>query len=251
MGRGHMNASPGSQVTEFVRLGEGEQIIKDYFAVFVKKFFTKLEGHIVVTNKRVMFYGKGASIGTNAFLLEEAHIENVVGTDVYASSVTNIGLLVGGIAMLVLGIIFLLFSLVMFEFAFFFFFLFSMIFIAAGIVMMVYAFQKYFFAIIKIRNAPPIEIGGMKRGMTGKAGPDAFALVAELGAMIIDVQTKGNSVLARPPMPMQGRAPYFGPPMGPSPMVMPVQPPPSSPAPTQSPPRHAAPQGPPAIPPPY
>lgn len=245
-----MYASPGSQVTEFVRLGEGEHIIKDYFAVFVKKFFTKLEGHIVVTNKRVMFYGKGASIGTNAFLLEEAHIENVVGTDVYASSVTNIGLLVGGIAMLVLGIMFLLFSF-MAHGLFFLLFLFSLLFIAGGIVMMVYAFQKFFFAIIKIKNAPAIEIGGMKRGMTGKAGPDAFALVAELGAMIIDVQAKGNSVLARPPIPMQARAPYFGPPMGPSPMEMPVLPPPSSPPPPHGPARPAAPQGPPPVPPPF
>lgn len=170
-------------------------------------FPARMDGRIVVTNKRVMLYGSDRSLfGTSSSnWVNDIHIEKVKGTDVFVSRKINIGAIIAGIVLIVLGIVFALIIPI--------FFILSLIFIIGGIILILSSISRSFWVTIKAEHIPGIEIGGMRKGlqiMGIKAGPHAVLLAQEIGAIILNVQNnpkyKPERIIEHevpPPPPMQ------------------------------------------------
>jgi len=184
----------------FVRLGIGEFPIRNFF-ISRLWLVPPSRANILVTNLRVILYGIG---GTGIFgrhrILEEVHLDKVIGLQCFIAWGLNLWMLGGGILMLAAGLLpFLhvtpLFSIL--DRARFSSLLYALIIL--GILFILLCFRQLFYVSVK-------AFGGLAQELTLKAkrgfgwsagpdfqfgmkpGPDALTLVRELGAVILDAQ---------------------------------------------------------------
>ena len=173
--------------TEFIILAEDEHIIKEYEAAKMTAPY-KIDVNIALTTKRVVFYGKGTSwfgLGENR-LVDEVHINKVIGTNVFNGRTFSL-------IQLIIGALIALYGLTN---------LFgrdsgiAIISLIVGIVIIIFSIKTTFYVEIKAENTSPISVGKERASIT-KPDKDSDLLVKEIGAMILDIQLNGTDLLEK------------------------------------------------------
>ena len=179
------------------KLGTEEIVVKDYNAV-IMKLPQKMEGHIIITNKRAILYSF-----TNSMLklakenfLNDVHLDEVKGITAYIGSKRSLANIIIGIFMFLFGLIMIFVGIRISQSYYIdtspgFFILLGIIFIIVSIILMVWR-TKSIYVHIKAARVPGIEIGATRKGpiqiMGTKPGPDADRMVYEISAVIADLQ---------------------------------------------------------------
>lgn len=173
-------------VRDFINLGRDEVIIREYNAVKILAP-TKMDGNICLTNKRAILYGKTEAflgLGTSQ-IASDIHMDVIKGTEIFAEAGIHFWWVLAGIIAVIFGITNLQESI-------------NLLIFLAGLAAIAFAIlrkEKGFKIIIKGQNIdPPLSIG-RERYSVAQRGPDAEALIRELGAMILDIQMRGDEVL--------------------------------------------------------
>ncbi len=189
-----MNTQEGSMP---FKLGTEEVVVKDYNAAIMKRP-QKMEGHIIITNKRAILYASTRGmLGTSReYMLSDVHLDEVKGVTAYVGTKRSLSNIILGIFLLIFGLIVTFigvqsvgdyYSRGIGEF----FIIFGLILIIIGIILALWK-TKSIYVHIKAARVPGIEIGVVKKGpiqITGaKPGPDADRMVYEISAVIADLQ---------------------------------------------------------------
>ena len=195
-------------LTEFVNLAKDEKIIKEYEAAKMTSPY-KLIVNIALTTKRVMFYGKESGNINKNQLLDEVHINKVIGTEIFKGRRPNF-------IQLIIGIIISLFSIGLLidlsgrassaatEASWYAasyapsmeeWFI-AIIVLIVGIVIIILSIKSEFHIVIKAENTDSIVVG-KERSSVIKPAEDVEALMKELGAMILDIQLHGEGLLEK------------------------------------------------------
>jgi len=190
-----------SSVADYVKLAEEEKIIKDYNAL--KKPQDAKEGHLCITNKRVIMYSYGTRLKPKQVrTVCDIQINCVRGVDISSKGVSLIRI-IAGLILLLIGIAFD--ALTKFNLTFV---LFSLIPIAVGLGLIYLGIRhRGFFMIIDVDAVTPAMLMFAGTGwsmkhlsflLIGKApGPDADILKQEFGAIILDTQIGRESLLSQ------------------------------------------------------
>jgi uncharacterized membrane protein len=183
-----------TSIVDILKLSKGESLIKDYF-VFKAKYPQKIEGHVAVTNKRVVLYGVNPN-AEKSRLINEVNVNQVKGVDVFISPTSlkykMIWQCVGFVFML-LGIALPVLASASSETgepgpvaAL------GVIIIWIGIFLIIIStFRKMFWINIKTTGMDGIITSGSKHGghIGGiKIGPDGLQFAQEIGALVLNVQ---------------------------------------------------------------
>ena len=179
------------------KLGSEEAVVKDYNAV-IMKLPHKMEGHIIITNKRAILYARtlGALGLSKEYLLSDVHLDEIKGVTAYIGNKISIANIIVGIFVLILGFFMAVIGIE--ELSYYYssgagaiFLLIGFIFLIIGIILMLLR-TKSIYVHIKAARVPGIEIGAMKKGpiqiFGTKPGPDAERMVFEISAVISDLQ---------------------------------------------------------------
>ena len=179
------------------KLGAEEVEVKDYNAAIMKRP-EKMEGHIIITNKRAILYAFTIGfLGTSKeYMLNDVHLDEVKGVTSYIGTKRSLSSIIAGIFILLFG---LMMMVIGFQNAQSYYnsnsaevpVIFGLILIIIGIVLILWK-TKSIYIHIKAARVPGIEIGVIKKGpiqITGtKPGPDAERMVYEISAVIADLQ---------------------------------------------------------------
>jgi hypothetical protein len=180
-------------VRDFINLAKDEVVIREYHALRII-FPFKLDGNICLTNKRAILYGKTQSFmgfGTSQ-VANDIHMDVIKGAEIFSESGIHFIWLVIGIILAISG-----FTGGMQNTPSFLIFLGGLALIALSILLK----DKGFYVNIKGQNLPILGIGREKYSiftnfmMITQRGRDADALIRELGALILDIQMRGEEVL--------------------------------------------------------
>lgn len=174
-------------ITDFLKLSKGESVIKDYF-VFKARTPQKMEGHIAVTNKRVILYGieTPPPKAENSILINEVNIDKVKGVDVFVSPAT----LKRKTVEMYLGFVYVFFGIAI-PLASGGAAAVAGLLAVLGIFVIIFSFRKRFWINIKTTGIEGITITGSKHGghIGGiKIGPDGVQFAQEIGALILSIQ---------------------------------------------------------------
>lgn len=178
-------------VRDFINLAKDEVVIREYHALRVI-FPFKLDGNICLTNKRAILYGKTESFfgfGSSE-LANDMHMDVIKGAEIFAESGIHFIWLIVGILIAFSGLPFLQ------RTEGFLMFVVGLALIALSILLK----DKGFYVNIKGQNLPPLGIGRESYSfftsflLITQRGRDADALIKELGAMILDIQLRGDEV---------------------------------------------------------
>jgi hypothetical protein len=203
-------------VGEYIKLAEEEKIVKDYYAL--KKPQGAKEGHLCITNKRVIMYSFGSRLKPKQVkTISELQINSVRGIDVSSKGFGWVKIIIGLVLLLVDLWIWVMFRdlFVFTDVTRFIVFVVFLILLGFGATMIVLGiFAKGFFMIVDVDAVTPAMwmvagTGWVKfRGQPvmvqapfllegKKPGPDAEALKQEFGAIILDTQIGRESTLAQ------------------------------------------------------
>ncbi len=193
-----------SNTLDALILSENETLIRFYEASALQR--PKATGYLVATNRRLMFIGESTGVIGQSVMHREVNIDHITGLYAYYDTGKNFGKLVFA-AILTIFIIILSFAFPAF------------LVLLAWPAFILYQFFQYRNAQIQVnitadgtQNSPiafgEVDAGGglMNRlmsmfGASGNnawmsvvAGPgrDAYTLVHELGALVLDIQTLGD-----------------------------------------------------------
>ena len=225
---------PGSPI----RLGDGEQVLRQYRAVQLRSR-KRGEGTLYVTNARIVFFARAQGRGTQraSALVQQTRLEDVSGLQAFVSRRTNLALIMfTGFTAL-----FTLISLATGAIPFFFVFLVLTV-IAATAIFGGAAERGRAGVKIQARQAQHAmgfgsfenQRGGLETLLTlfifplllllraqnafdvllGRPGEDTDLLIAELGALVLDLQTRGELAAdfwTRPAVPAARAAATGGP----------------------------------------
>ena len=204
-----------SIIGEYVKLAEEERVVKDYYAL--RKPRGAKEGHMCITNKRVIMYSFGGLLkGKEVKTICELQINSVRGVDVSSKGFSIAKIVIGLVWLLIGGWIFLMYkgALPPTDTTGLIWFAIAVGMIALGLYL-IYSgiFAKGFFMMVDVDAVTPAMwmvagSGWMRfRGqfmvqapfiLEGKKpGPDAEALKQEFGAIILDTQIGRESLLAQ------------------------------------------------------
>ncbi len=186
-----------TSTTHGVRLAEGECIVKEYQATRLK--WPKADGYLVVTNRRLIFVGEGHALAGRSVLLREVQLPDVSGVSSYYGKGLSIGLLI----LAAMSFLFILGLAVQVNAG-----LLGLLVFPALLVWWLVARQgKAIMLVIHSRamDESPIALAGTpgwgmfamfgkhaSRSIVARPGPDAEQLIYEIGAVILDLQTRGN-----------------------------------------------------------
>lgn len=197
-----------SAMPEHLVLSENEQVIRSYEASILDR--PKATGYLVATNRRLMFVGESSGVIGASVLHREVAISHVTGLYAYYDTGRTFGTLVFAA---ILAVVFILLGS---GFPLFFIGL-------AWPAYLVYRFLQFRHAQLQVNiladgthNSPiafgQIEDGGLVNRVLGLfgasgnnawmsviAGPgrDALAIVREVGALVLDIQTLGDHALEK------------------------------------------------------
>lgn len=179
-------------------LAENEQIVRQYRCVIFKYlfFFTRSEGILTVTNKRVLFHGRDAS----SWISKEIVLDSVSGMNCYSGINVNALGLILGVVLALYGFI-LLYGPVGGVALPVFLLLLGIFFIAISI-------RKTFSLSIYSSKATgaPISIGEGIKTVLGNSNEyslravptnETERMLSELGALIQDLQTLGDHAIEK------------------------------------------------------
>ncbi len=183
-----------SSRTHGLRLAPEEVLVKEYQAT--RLLSPRAAGFLLVTNQRVIFVGEGAAWRGSSIIVREVHLPDVSGVSSYYGAGIHFGLLVAGIVstLIVLGLMTRepLLALLLVVPALLFWWAVK----AKGktIVMSIYT---------RAQSESPIAFAAQKsrfamlrfdavRAVIAEPGPDAELVIREIGALILDLQTRGN-----------------------------------------------------------
>jgi len=182
-----------ASVRDFINLAKDEVVIREYHALKVIFPFS-LDGNICLTNKRAILYGKTQSFlgfGTSQ-IANDIHLDVIKGAEIFSESGIHFVWLILGILIAYSGL-----GGGLQNTTSFLFFLVGLALIALSILLK----DKGFYVNIKGQNLPILGIGREKYSffttffMITQRGRDADALIRELGALILDIQMRGDEVL--------------------------------------------------------
>ena len=182
----------------FPKLADGERMIKEYLCSTLK--FPRCKGRIAVTNRRVIFHGRGDASNR---IVQEVDVQEVKGVTSYYG--TNFDW-----KKIIIGIIFILISLSALSAASSEYNysgsgsggLVGMLMLTIGICLIVFGIKKIFILEIYASScSPAISIGQSPVGTVGNAATfsvygeptdETNQMMIEIGALIMDLQTLGE-----------------------------------------------------------
>lgn len=187
---------PASRPAANMCLAENEKVVRQYQCTDIRH--PKAAGYLAVTNKRVIFYGKGSS----SRVVKEVVLDSVSGIDCFYGMDIQVGKLIFGVILTIFGFILLSALEEVFDVNGAPALLLSLI----GAIMIALSFQKCFYLSIfsSKANGSPISIGGQPRSVIGNGAlyslssrptQDTDRMLSELGALIQDLQTMGDHAI--------------------------------------------------------
>lgn len=192
-----MSERPASRPAANMCLAENEKVVRQYQCTDIRH--PKAAGYLAVTNKRVIFYGRGSS----SRVVKEVVLDSVSGIDCFYGMDIRVGRLVFGVILAILGIVLksgiddmfygnrgtpaLLLTVI-------------------GVLLVALSLRKCFYLSIfsSKANGSPISIGGQPRNVLGNGAlytltsrptQDTDRMLSELGALIQDLQTMGDHAI--------------------------------------------------------
>lgn len=184
----------GGLKTHGVRLAEEECVVKEYRATTLAR--PKADGFLVVTNRRLLFIGEGRAMAGRSILIREVHLPDVSGITSYYGKGLSIAYLIFAAAaiMVIIGIAHAS-SL-----------LYALLILPAWLIW--WALTKHGRTILLIVHSramdqSPVAVVATEsrfsllgrhaaRAVAASPGPDAEVMVSEIGALVLDLQTRGN-----------------------------------------------------------
>ena len=188
---GHCPRCGASSTTHGVRLAEEECVVKEYRATTRRTWWSKADGYLVVTNRRILFVGEGHTKVGRSILIREVQLPDVSGVSSYYDNrlsiaylmwAASVGVMIIELARIHIG--YILLSI-----------------LPAWLVWK--AVRKTIMLIIHSRSMDQSPVALVpaqsrflfiraERAVMGMPGPDTELLVSEIGALILDLQTRGN-----------------------------------------------------------
>ena len=204
---GHCPKCGASSATHGVRLAEGECVVKEYWATTGRTWWSKVDGYLVVTNRRLLFVGEGNTKVGRSILIREVHLPDVSGVSSYYGKGLCITCL---IIAAILGFVIIpqlasfLFVVARIHSGYILLLLLPLIILSVWLVWK--AIRKTISLIIHSRSGDespvalvaaqskrfPFAGAHAAQAVVAGPGPDAELLVSEIGALILDLQTRGN-----------------------------------------------------------
>ena len=180
-----------------MRLAENEKIVRQYQCTNIKH--PRAAGYLVVTNKRMIFQGKG----TSSRVVKEVVLDSVSGLDCFYGMNIQLPLLILG-ALFALGGFYLMNMANQLHTGGGKFLLLVLL----GALFIYLSLQKCFFLSVFSSKATgsPICIGGRPQNMLGNGAlysltsrptPDTDRMLNELGALVQDLQTLGDHAIEK------------------------------------------------------
>lgn len=182
-------------------LADGEKIVKKYFCSSLD--FPKCEGHIAVTNRRVIFHGQGDNSNR---IVQEVDIQEVKGVSSYFGTNYNWKRIIIGSIITLLSLVLLSNSSSGYSYgiepSFGMSNFIEILAIIIGIYIIISGIKKIFvLKVLASSCSPAIFIGETPTSSVGNSAMFAIIgqptsqtnqMMAELGALIIDLQTLGD-----------------------------------------------------------
>ena len=177
-----------ARLEDFV-LAENEKVVRRYQCSNIKR--PRCQGYLTVTNKRIIFSGKATTSRIN----KEVVLDSVSGLDCYCGMNVDIGTIIWGVLLVLLGI----FLMTLGDEAIFF----GLLFMLVGVLLVIASFHKSFNQSVHSSKASgtPINIGEGARSLLGNGAlyslsseptSDTDRMLNELGALVQDLQTLGD-----------------------------------------------------------
>lgn len=188
-------AARAASAAEGPKLAENEVIVKRYHCSRVKKLFTRCEGYMIVTNKRLLFQAEGGNI-LYSRISKEIALDKVTGLDCYYG--TNINFI-----FLILGIVLFGGSFsIMKEVDIFA----GLLVLVLGAALVYFAFRKSFNVTVYASECAPTPIAVGEGAITlqgnavfyavvSKPTEDTNRMMTELGALVHDLQSMGDMAI--------------------------------------------------------
>lgn len=186
---------PASRPAANMCLAENEKVVRQYQCTDIRH--PKAAGYLAVTNKRVIFYGRGSS----SRVVKEVVLDSVSGIDCFYGMDIRLGRLIFGVILAILGIV--LKSVIDDTFYFGSYGTSALLLTVIGVLLVALSLRKCFYLSIfsSKANGSPISIGGQPRSVIGNGAlyslssrptQDTDRMLSELGALIQDLQTMGD-----------------------------------------------------------
>lgn len=189
---------PASRPAANMCLAENEKVVRQYQCTDIRH--PKAAGYLAVTNKRVIFYGRGSS----SRVVKEVVLDSVSGIDCFYGMDIRLGRLIVGVILVILGIV--LKSVIDDMFYFGSYGTPALLLTVIGVLLVALSLRKCFCLSIfsSKANGSPISIGGQPRSVIGNGAlyslssrptQDTDRMLSELGALIQDLQTMGDHAI--------------------------------------------------------
>lgn len=189
---------PASRPAANMCLAENEKVVRQYQCTDIRH--PKAAGYLAVTNKRVIFYGRGSS----SRVVKEVVLDSVSGIDCFYGMDIRLGRLIFGVILAILGIV--LKSVIDDAFYFGSYGTPALLLTVIGVLLVALSLRKCFYLSIfsSKANGSPISIGGQPRSVIGNGAlyslssrptQDTDRMLSELGALIQDLQTMGDHAI--------------------------------------------------------
>lgn len=177
-------------------LAENEKVVRQYQCSNIKR--PRCTGYLTVTNKRILFQARAATSRVS----KEVVLDSVSGLDCYYGMNINIGGIILGALLALLGLFFLFGegrdSIVPV----------GLVLLALGVVLIIFSIRKSFFLSIfsSKANGSPISLGAGARTLAGNGAlyalvseptADTDRMLNELGALVQDLQTLGDHAIEK------------------------------------------------------
>lgn len=187
---------PTSQ-THGLRLAPDEVLVKEYQAT--RLLSPKADGFLLVTNRRVIFVGEGAAWRGSSVIIREVHLPDVSGVSSYYGAGIHFGYLIAGIlsALVILSFIGFMMKVPV-----------LLVLLAVPVFLIWKALNTKGKTIAmaiycRSQSESPIAFAAQKsrfamlrsdaaRAVIAEPGPDAELVIREIGALILDLQTRGT-----------------------------------------------------------
>ena len=198
-----------------VNLAENERIVKRYH-VAKKPAFPEIDRYLTVTNQRVIMETRVQGLLYGVEVYDEAHLDVIRGSTVGYEKRYLLSMIVPGIAFLLFGLFAIILALLLASDSYsssgsMFCVMGSIPLILLGIVFLVYSKRESFYLKLKMQHIGDIDFGVLKKGLallSLRPGRDADAVIIEVGALIKTLQKDPNFSL-RPVWQNQKRRPQY------------------------------------------
>lgn len=195
-------------VAEFIKMAEGEKIEREYH-IAKRGVIFPVNAFLAVTNKRIAIFTTGESLAKH-LSLNETRIDKVSDIDFHIKPMNIVGVILGALLMM-FGLVLLLLEIAGIAQAGGNLFMIGFVMLFVGIIMIGVSMRRRFMLIINVTSLysgkpeiiigdpvslrkPPFSIGyGV---VMGYPGMDAVKCAQELGALVLDLQRKGESRIA-------------------------------------------------------